>query len=77
VAVQVAGDFFVIPLPYGEGVDWLKNVLASEDPASWAGRVLILESDEDPVTPDHRAELRQAYPQAQVHTFMAPDTRPG
>jgi deazaflavin-dependent oxidoreductase (nitroreductase family) len=29
VAVPVAGDAFVIPLPYGEGVDWLKNVLAA------------------------------------------------
>ena len=28
VAVPVAGDAFVI-LPYGEGVDWLKNVLAA------------------------------------------------
>jgi deazaflavin-dependent oxidoreductase (nitroreductase family) len=42
---------------------------APEDLASWLGRVLILESDEDPVTPEKRAELRRAYPQTQVHTF--------
>jgi len=42
---------------------------APEDLASWPGRVLILESDEDPITPEMRAELRQTYPQAQVHTF--------
>ena len=29
VAVPAAGDAFVIPLPYGEEVDWLKNVLAA------------------------------------------------
>jgi len=29
VAVPVDGDAFLVPLPYGEGVDWLKNVLAS------------------------------------------------
>ena len=28
VAAPVKGGF-VIPLPYGEGVDWLKNVLAA------------------------------------------------
>jgi len=28
VAVPVEGAF-VVPLPYGEGVDWLKNVLAA------------------------------------------------
>jgi pimeloyl-ACP methyl ester carboxylesterase len=37
--------------------------------ASWVGRVLILESDEDIVTPEQRAELRRRYPQARVHTF--------
>ena len=30
VAVPVAADAFIIPLPYGEGVDWLKNVLAAK-----------------------------------------------
>jgi deazaflavin-dependent oxidoreductase (nitroreductase family) len=34
VAVPVCGDAFIIPLPYGEDVDWLKNVMA-------AGRVTV------------------------------------
>jgi deazaflavin-dependent oxidoreductase (nitroreductase family) len=34
LAVPVAGNAFLVPLPYGEGVDWLKNVLA-------AGRAII------------------------------------
>ena len=42
---------------------------APDELASWAGRVLILESDEDIVTPEQRAELRRRYPQARVHTF--------
>jgi pimeloyl-ACP methyl ester carboxylesterase len=39
------------------------------DLAYWPGRVLILESDQDIVTPEQRAALRRTYPQAQVHTF--------
>lgn len=29
VADRVAGDDFILPLPYGTGVDWLRNVLAA------------------------------------------------
>ena len=36
---------------------------------SWPGRILILESEEHPVTSEKCAELRQTYPQARVHTF--------
>src|SRR5215211_6675949 len=39
------------------------------DLASWPGRVLILESDRDIITPEQRAELRRCYPRAEVHTF--------
>jgi len=40
------------------------------DGARWPGRVLILESDADPlVSATERAALRACYPQAQVHTF--------
>jgi pimeloyl-ACP methyl ester carboxylesterase len=39
------------------------------DLASWPGRVLILESDEDIVTPKQRAQLERCYPEAVVHTF--------
>jgi pimeloyl-ACP methyl ester carboxylesterase len=55
---------------YRLGIDLMQSFrFAPEELASWPGRVLILESDEDPVTPEQRAELRQTYPQAQVHTF--------
>ncbi len=29
VAEKVSGDGFIVPLPYGTGTDWLRNVLAS------------------------------------------------
>lgn len=29
VADRAAGDGFILPLPYGTGVDWLRNVLAA------------------------------------------------
>jgi deazaflavin-dependent oxidoreductase (nitroreductase family) len=52
------------------GIDLVESFrFAPDDLASWPGKILILESDEDPVTPEKRAELRQTYPQARVHTF--------
>jgi pimeloyl-ACP methyl ester carboxylesterase len=52
------------------GIDLMKSFrFAPDDLASWPGRVLILESDEDLLRPKQRAELRRCYPQAQVHTF--------
>ena len=52
------------------GIDLVESYrFAPDELASWAGRVLILESDEDIVTPEQRAELRWRYPQASVHTF--------
>jgi maspardin len=37
---------------------------------TWQGKVLILQSDDDPATePEMRGALRNLYPQAQVHTF--------
>jgi pimeloyl-ACP methyl ester carboxylesterase len=52
------------------GIDLVESFRFTPDElASWAGRVLILESDEDIVTPEQRAELRRRYPQARVHTF--------
>jgi pimeloyl-ACP methyl ester carboxylesterase len=52
------------------GIDLVESYRFTPDElASWAGRVLILESDEDIVTPEQRAELRRRYPQARVHTF--------
>lgn len=41
-----------------------------EDRAGWPGRVLIVESDDDPVIPpEERRRLREAYPRALVCTF--------
>jgi pimeloyl-ACP methyl ester carboxylesterase len=55
---------------YRLGIDLMQSFQFSpDDLASWPGRVLILESDEDLVTPEQRAELRSCYPQARVYTF--------
>lgn len=36
----------------------------------WTGKILILESDNDPAAPPHvRARLKALYPEARVHTF--------
>lgn len=42
----------------------------SDDLKGWHGRVLIIESDDDPAIPSRdRGLLRSIYPNAQVHTF--------
>ena len=41
-----------------------------DDLKGWPGKVLIIESDDDPaITAHDRALLRRTYPNAQVHTF--------
>jgi pimeloyl-ACP methyl ester carboxylesterase len=52
-------------------VDFNKNEdYRPEDLAGWPGRVLIVESDDDPVIPpEERRRLREAYPRALVCTF--------
>ena len=55
---------------YRLGIDLMESFrCAPDDLASWPGRILILESDEDLVTPEQRDELRRYYPRAEVHTF--------
>ena len=55
---------------YRLGIDLVESFrFTSGDLASWPGRVLILESDQDIVTPEQRTELRRCYPRAEVHTF--------
>lgn len=55
---------------YRLGIDLVESLRSGPgNLASWPGRVFILESDEDPVTPEQRAELRRCYPRAGVHTF--------
>jgi pimeloyl-ACP methyl ester carboxylesterase len=47
-----------------------KETYAPEDLDGWPGRVLIVESDDDPLTPaEERRRLRQAYPGALTCTF--------
>ncbi len=42
----------------------------AEDLIGWPGRILIVESDDDPAISERdREELNRIYPQAQVHTF--------
>ncbi len=56
---------------FADTVDCRVNYAFSpEDLRDWPGRILILESDDDPgARPTMRAALRALYPQAQVHTF--------
>jgi len=44
--------------------------ITPDDLKGWRGKVLIIESDDDPAIPARdRALLRTTYPEAQVHTF--------
>jgi pimeloyl-ACP methyl ester carboxylesterase len=55
---------------YRVGIDLVERFrFTPGDLASWPGRVLILESHRDILTPEQRAELRRCYPRAEVHTF--------
>lgn len=48
----------------------LKESYAPEDTGAWPGRVLIIESDNDPMIPAaERLRLRETYPRAMVCTF--------
>lgn len=53
-------------------VDYDLNYRFSEnDLAEWSGRVLVMDSDDDPVVPPPaRAALRRLYPEAQTYTFI-------
>ena len=57
---------------FDETIDYRLNYHFSPgDLASWPGKVLILQSDDDPATkPAMRQALRNMYPQAQIHTFQ-------
>lgn len=56
---------------FDETIDYRLNYHFSHaDLATWPGKILILQSDDDPATkPTMRLALLQMYPQALVHTF--------
>jgi pimeloyl-ACP methyl ester carboxylesterase len=56
---------------FDETIDYRLNYhFSPADLTTWQGKVLILQSDDDPATkPVMRRALRNLYPQAQVHTF--------
>ena len=56
---------------FDETIDYrLHYHISPDDLTTWPGKVLILQSDDDPATkPAMRLALRNLYPQAQVHTF--------
>jgi pimeloyl-ACP methyl ester carboxylesterase len=53
------------------GADFnLRESYAAEEHADWPGRVLIIESNDDPMIPaEERRRLRETYPRALVCTF--------
>jgi 3-oxoadipate enol-lactonase len=57
---------------FDETIDYRLNYhFSPNDLESWPGKVLILQSDDDPATkPEMRRALRNLYPQAQVHMFQ-------
>lgn len=59
--------------------DLIRNyVFSRNDLVNWPGRILILESDNDPAfTRDVREELKALYPTAQAHTFHEAGHTPG
>lgn len=55
-----------------ETIDYRLNYhFTPNDLTTWPGKILILQSDDDPATtPAMRLALRNWYPQAQVHVFQ-------
>ncbi len=56
---------------FDETIDYRLNYhFSPNDLETWPGKVLILQSDDDPATkPEMRMALRDLYPRAEVHTF--------
>jgi len=57
---------------FDETIDYRLNYhFTPNDLTTWPGKILILQSDDDPATtPAMRLALRNLYPQAQVHVFQ-------
>ena len=59
-------------------LDFTTFSFGNNDLANWNGRILILESDDDPaVKPSFREELKALYPSAHIHTFHNAGHTPG
>lgn len=56
---------------FDETIDYRLNYhFSPDDLSAWTGKILILQSDDDPATrPPMRLALQHMYPQAQAHTF--------
>jgi maspardin len=56
---------------FDETIDYRLNYhFSPNDLTTWSGKMLILQSDDDPATkPAMRKALRDLYPRAEVHTF--------
>jgi len=60
------------------GLDFNNYAFSKDDLIEWPGRILILESDDDPgIKYAAREKLKTLYPQAQVHTFHKAGHTPG
>ncbi len=59
-------------------LDFANYTFSKEDLVNWPGRILILESDDDPgIKAPAREELKALYPEAQIHTFHNAGHTPG
>ena len=81
VATEQVPDGFVIPLPYGTGVDWLRNVLAAEHATIRAhGRSYRVMQPEivsaASATPQLRPERRRIYNLFGVKNYLKVKSEP-
>lgn len=60
-------------------IDFAENfTFAPGDLKEWPGKILIMESDDDPAfKPATREAVRAMYPRARVHTFVGAGHTPG
>lgn len=59
-------------------LDFVACSFTKDDLVNWDGRILILESDDDPaIKPSARENLKALYPSARIHTFHNAGHTPG
>jgi deazaflavin-dependent oxidoreductase (nitroreductase family) len=81
IATEQVTDGFIIPLPYGVGVDWLRNVLAAGYATIRAhGRSYRVTQPEivsaDSATPQLRPERRRIYDLFGVKNYLKVKSEP-